>query len=114
MIPYQHDLAFERLIHTGPSMQRTLLRIYTGDDISEVDARQIWQRITDHKWYVSEQLGRDVGFHVAAIDYVENFYRANSSRLPRAKTKSLVRKLWLGFNKALVSYFTAKGEMIPH
>lgn len=30
------------------------------------------KRIQEHKWYLSEKLGRDVGCKVAALDLVEN------------------------------------------
>jgi hypothetical protein len=33
--------------------------------------------VLEHKWFVSERLGRDVGLRVAALDYFENV------RLPR-------------------------------
>lgn len=112
MIPYRHELAFERLVKTGPSIERTMLRIYTGDEISELEAKRIWQRIADHKWYVSERLSRDIGFHVAAVDYVENFYRTEPSRSPKAKAASAARRIWTRFNQVLESYFTAKGDTI--
>ena len=31
-----------------------------------------WDAIQDHKWFLSERLGRDVGSKVAALDYFEN------------------------------------------
>jgi hypothetical protein len=37
--------------------------------------------IETHKWILSERLGRDVGLHVAAIDYFENVHPRN----PRAR-----------------------------
>lgn len=41
------------------------------------EAKKIWKKIEDHKWYLSERLGRDVGNRVAAVDYLENFYQPN-------------------------------------
>jgi hypothetical protein len=31
-----------------------------------------WSAIENHKWFLSERLGRDVGHAVAALDYFEN------------------------------------------
>lgn len=112
MIPYRLDYTIEKLTRSGPSVERTLLRIYTGDELSESDARSLWQRIADHKWYVSEQLSRDVGFHVAAVDYVENFYRTEPARPGGAKTSALARKFLNKFNKILTSYFVARGKAV--
>jgi SpoVK/Ycf46/Vps4 family AAA+-type ATPase len=35
-------------------------------------ATDIWPKILQHKWLLSEKLGRDVGFRVACIDFIEN------------------------------------------
>lgn len=109
MIPYKLDFAFEKLLRTGPSMERTLLQIYTGNKISESEAKNLLRRIADHKWYVSERLSRDVGFHVAAIDYVEHFYEPRVDKRSQGK---LAAKIWGGINSALRSYFEAKGKTI--
>ncbi|NOT49576.1 MAG: hypothetical protein HOP17_17770 [Acidobacteria bacterium] len=112
MIPFKQEFAFDRLVRTGPSMERTLLRIYTGDELSETDARRLWSRIADHKWYVSETLSRDVGFHVAAVDYVENFYRSEPFEGNTAKTANAARKFLRRLGRTLESYFAAKGKTI--
>lgn len=51
-----------------------LLQAFTGKVIPKFEAQKVWERIPNHKWYLSERLGRDVGMHVAAVDFVENFY----------------------------------------
>src|SRR5271157_1240423 len=33
---------------------------------------ELWKHIQRHKWFLSEQLGRDVGIKVACLDYIEN------------------------------------------
>jgi hypothetical protein len=38
-----------------------------------------WPAIEQHKWVLSEKLGRDVGAKVAALDYFENF-KGDSNR----------------------------------
>ena len=68
--------------------RRRELRRLAGVSLSEREARAAWPRIMDHKWYMGERLGRDVGLRVAAVDYFENVappraaYRANRDLLP--------------------------------
>ena len=54
-------------------VQRTLNTL-PGVKLSAKEAREALARIQNHKWYISERLGRDVGLRVAAIDYFENIY----------------------------------------
>lgn len=72
MIHYKLDYAIERILQEQPSSEQIFLRKYANITLSKKDAKEIWERILDHKWYVSERLGRDVGFRVASIDYIEN------------------------------------------
>ena len=39
-------------------------------------AADLWSKILKHKWLLSEKLGRDVGFRIACIDFVENVEQA--------------------------------------
>ena len=50
------------------------LKKFTGGKLTDEEARRLFERIADHKWYVSERLGRDVGLKVAAVDYLENIH----------------------------------------
>lgn len=71
-IPFRLDYVIERL--TGPQqtdVQRTLKSL-AGVKLSAPEARELLPRIREHKWYLSERLGRDVGWRVAAVDYFEN------------------------------------------
>ena len=52
----QHALIFE---HSGHKVQPEL----AGD---------LWAKILEHKWALSEKLGRDVGIKTACVDFVEN------------------------------------------
>jgi hypothetical protein len=38
-----------------------------------------WSNIQNHKWFLSERVGRDVGTRVAALDYFENIHSADPS-----------------------------------
>lgn len=42
-----------------------------------------WGHILDHKWYMSENEGRDVGLEVAALDYFKNIL-PNKKKKPSA------------------------------
>ena len=35
-------------------------------------AADLWAKILQHKWLLSEKVGRDVGFRTACIDFLEN------------------------------------------
>jgi len=35
-------------------------------------AAELWAKILQHKWLLSEKLGRDVGYRIACIDFLEN------------------------------------------
>jgi Domain of unknown function (DUF4032) len=64
--------------------ERRLLRELTGRDLPARDAEQAFARILEHKWLMSERLGRDVGLRIAAIDYLENVSPdAPAARPPR-------------------------------
>ena len=39
-------------------------------------ATDIWAKILQHKWLMSEKLGRDVGLRTACIDFLENMDQA--------------------------------------
>ena len=70
-IPFKLDYVIEKTLAGEGSTRRTL-KALTGIKLSAGEARRIWPRILEHKWYISERLGRDVGLRVAAIDYLEN------------------------------------------
>ncbi|MBM4329068.1 MAG: DUF4032 domain-containing protein [Deltaproteobacteria bacterium] len=44
----------------------------SGHRVDPEVAPELWQRILQHKWFLSEKLGRDVGMRVACIDLIEN------------------------------------------
>lgn len=76
MIPYKLDYTIEKISSNFSNTAQTLLKNLTGKSLDKKEARRIWAKVQDHKWYVSERLGRDVGFRVAAVDFVENVYRS--------------------------------------
>ena len=80
MIYYRDDYTIEKTLQLKPSLEQKFLLDYTGRKFSEQEAEYIWSRIIDHKWYVSERLNRNIGLRVAAVDYLENFYKSPVNR----------------------------------
>jgi hypothetical protein len=76
-IPFKLDYVIERVASDVLREERTIKRL-TGVKLTAVEARKVWPRLLEHKWYISERLGRDTGLRVAAIDYFENIYVAPS------------------------------------
>ena len=110
---YKIDYAIEKMFTTEPREERLLLKRYTGASMTDREATSVWESIRDHKWYLSERLKRDVGFHVAAVDYMENFYAprpvagVKERLLPLMHTALHAASVWLR------AYFEAKGRAIP-
>ncbi len=66
-LPYRLDQVIERSNQLA-EVERLVLRKLAGIDLPSSEARSAWSRIRDHKWYLSERMGRHVGMRVAAID----------------------------------------------
>jgi hypothetical protein len=77
MIPFKLDYVIDRTLDGGACEEQKVIRELAGVRLGAADARAEWPRVLEHKWFVSERLGRDVGLRVAALDYFENV------RLPR-------------------------------
>ena len=65
-------------------------------------ALDLWGKILQHKWLLSEKVGRDVGFRTACIDFLENMeqavveYSAYKQRdiLKEMGAQTIGRELW--------------------
>ena len=77
MIPFKLDYVIDRVLAEGSGEEQKVIRELAGVRLNPTEARAEWPRVLEHKWFVSERLGRDVGLRVAALDYFENV------RLPR-------------------------------
>ena len=60
-----------------PSVQRSgpgsdVAALLGALGVSHAAAEREWRAVLDHKWYVSERVGRDVGLKTAVVDYFEN------------------------------------------
>ena len=71
-IPFKLDYVIERTPIEQDKDKPTAL-VSVKLPVSE--ARAVWPRILQHKWFLSERLGRDVGLRVAVIDYFENIHQ---------------------------------------
>ena len=86
-----------------------LVEAMTGIVLPRLEAKQVLERIPDHKWLLSEQLGRDVGIKVAAVDLIENFY----APVPQKRFGIFADKIWNELKSAFVRYVEAKGNAMP-
>ena len=69
-IPLDHVIELARI--NDDYVERRALKTITGISLTGDEARSEWPRVLEHKWYMSERMGRDVGMRVAAIDYFDN------------------------------------------
>jgi Domain of unknown function (DUF4032) len=76
-IPYKLDHVIEQTLNAQGGREQRALKVLTGLELAPAEASFFWPRILDHKWYMSERLGRDVGLRVAAVDYFENVWSEN-------------------------------------
>ncbi len=71
----------EELIETTPDLCAGRIFEISGTKFDPEAAIDLWPRILQHKWLMSEKLGRDVGLRVACIDFLENIEQANEEYL---------------------------------
>ncbi|TSA12179.1 MAG: AAA family ATPase [Deltaproteobacteria bacterium] len=74
----------------------------SGTRIDSDIAAELWPRILQHKWLMSEKLSRDVGLRVACIDFLENMEQAREEYLAYQQrdilnemgAQTISQKLW--------------------
>lgn len=54
-------------------------------------AQDLWSKILQHKWVLSERIGRDVGIKVACIDFIENIFIVENTLHDTQKIQQLKR-----------------------
>ena len=62
---------------------------YTGQKYKPEIAEELWPKILQHKWILSEKLGRDAGIKVACLDYIENVDVITEKQIDEDKTLTL-------------------------
>ena len=92
MIPFKLDYVIEATLAGGAAEEQKVLRELAGVRLSAAEARAEWKRVLEHKWFVSERLGRDVGLRVAALDYFENVRLPRHTRTSHKPSKSNLRR----------------------
>ncbi len=56
----------------GQELYMDLLQALTHQRFSLEEAKQLWDEIIVHKYYMSEKMGRNVGIKIAVLDYLNN------------------------------------------
>lgn len=72
---------FRLLVGVVPEKEREkfyvrLIGRLAGNELSREEAKAAWQEILEHKWYMSEKAGQDVGIQAAALDYFKRLKMA--------------------------------------
>lgn len=99
MNQYILNYTIEKVLENIPSKEQKLLAKYTNLSFDKKESEYLWKRVNDHKWYISERLGRDIGLKVAAIDFIENFYEPKKVKSKNTNIYSLIYQ-----------YFTSKSK----
>ena len=73
-LAFRSDYVIERA-RADVESEKQKLKAVAGVKLSLIEAQEAWPQVLEHKWYMSERLGRDVGLRVAAVDYFENVRR---------------------------------------
>ena len=93
MIFYTLDYVIEKTLKQNLTAEQMFLKEFAGGKLANEEANYLFERIKDHKWYVSERLGRDIGLKVAAIDYLENIHEGGSDS-PKRKRRNFNLKVY--------------------
>lgn len=99
---------------TKYSDAQIFLQEFTGNSFSRTDAEDIWSKVIDHKWNVSENLKRDIGLRVAAVDFVENFYAPHHRTEMNTQNASFFSRASKRTGKIVRSFFEAMGQSINY
>ena len=111
MVIHQLDYVVEEVLKNQPSFEQQTLKDYTGASFTKPEAKYIWKRVIDHKWYVGECLKRDIGLRVAAVDYVENFYDASMFRKNNNRN-GFFNRMMRPISQLTQDYFKAKSKTL--
>ena len=109
---YQLDYVVDEILKDTPSREQAILKRLAKKDFSKKEAAYLWERITDHKWYLGERLKRDVGFYVATIDYLENFYEPSRLINNNPRRSTGFRGFFNSAGSSLKNYFVSKSKIL--
>ena len=108
---YQLDYVVDKVLKDTPSREQAILKRFANKDFAKKEAAYVWERITDHKWYLGERLKRDVGFYVATIDFLENFYEPNTFFEDKSQQSRGFRRRMNFSGSNLRNYFVSKSKI---
>lgn len=74
-VPFESDYAAERARADDEREKQKLKSAAVAASLTTAEAQEVWPQVLEHKWYMSERVGRDVGLKVAALDYFKNVRR---------------------------------------
>ena len=92
MIPFRLEYVIEKAVGEGACEEQEALKELAGVRLRPAEARAEWPRVLEHKWLVSERVGRDVGLRVAALDYFENVRLPRHTRTSYSPAASRLRR----------------------
>lgn len=71
-IPFALEWAVEEARNAPSGEHAGVARLLGVLGVPAAFAHENWAGVLEHKWYLSERIGRDVGLQVAVVDYFEN------------------------------------------
>ena len=71
----------------SPKLRVAKILELSGYSVDAETATKIWPAIQQHKWYLSEKIGRDVGVRIACLDYLENTDRVKLQQVDEERLK---------------------------
>jgi hypothetical protein len=92
MIPFRLEYVIENTLGELACEEQKVLKQLAGVKLTAAEARAEWTRVLEHKWFISERLGRDVGLRVAAIDYFANVRLPRHTRTARKSQATWARR----------------------
>jgi hypothetical protein len=92
-VPLEQEKPAAVAVERSARRLRRSLRQLAGVELSAAEASAVWPQLLEHKWYLGERLGRDVGLRVAAVDFFENVHPAPRRASLRAKGGGLPPRL---------------------
>jgi Domain of unknown function (DUF4032) len=101
MIFNRLDYTIEKAFEQKPTLEQKFILQFTGKRFPAVEARNLWLKVIDHKWYISEKLDRDVGLRVAAVDYLHNIYEPQRSIAPKNNFKTTLSRIFRRFSNSV-------------
>jgi hypothetical protein len=102
-IPFTMDWVIDRSTRRRRTLGAPAAGLLRAMGVSEADVRAEWPKILDHKWYMSERMGRDVGFTVAMTDYFENVASRGTTTTRSISTSALFAPVY-GLEAVLVNF----------